>query len=105
MQRVRDRILKQPTENRAFVELLMMACEVGPEPLQVACELVLGGNVVTAAVVMNEMRRLVAPSTPNPLLVPDMLKRQTEPRADCSRYDHLRGGSHAIHPLIVAQSL
>jgi hypothetical protein len=43
------------------------------------------------------MRRLVAPSTPIPLLVPDMLKLQTEPRADCSRYDHLRGGSQSIH--------
>jgi hypothetical protein len=75
----------------------MMAREVGLEPLQVACELVLDGNVITAAVVMNELRRLVAPSTPIPLLVPDMLKLQTEPRADCSRYDHLRGGSHAIH--------
>ncbi len=97
IQRVRDRILKQPIGDRVFVELLMMACEVGLEPLQVACELVLCGNVATAAVVMNEMRRLVAPSTPIPLLVPDMLTRQTEPRADCSRYDHLRGGSHAIH--------
>ena len=95
--RVRDRILKQPRGDRAFVELLMMARAFGLEPLQVACELVLDGNVVTAAVVMNEMRRLIAPSTPIPLLVPDMLKLQTEPSADCSRYDNLRGGSHAIH--------
>jgi len=97
IQRVRDRILKQPKGDRTFVELLMMAREFGLEPLQVACELVLDGNVVTAAVVMNEMRRLVAPSTPIPLNVPDSLKLQTEPCADCSRYDHLRGGSHAIN--------
>ena len=97
IQRVRDRILKQPKGDRAFVELLMLAREVGLEPLQVACELVLDGNVVTAAVVMNEMRRLIAPSTPMLLNVPDMLKLQTEPRADCGRYDHLRGGSRAIH--------
>ena len=95
--RVRDRILKQPKGDRAFVELLMLAREFGLEPLQVACELVLDGNVVTAAVVMNEMRRLVAPSAPTLLNVPDMLKLQTEPLADCSRYDHLRAGSHAIH--------
>jgi transposase len=94
---VRDRILKQPKGDRAFVELLMMAREFGLEPLQVACELVLDGNVITAAVVMNEMRRLVAPSTPAMLNVPDMLKLQTEPLADCGRYDHLRGVSHAIH--------
>ena len=97
VQLVRDRILKQPKGDRAFVELLMMAREFGMEPLQVACELVLDGNVVTAAVVMNEVRRLIAPSTPIPLLVADMLKLLTEPRADCSRYDSLRGGSHAVH--------
>ncbi len=91
IQLVRDRILKQPKGDRAFVELLLMAREVGLEPLQVACELVLDGNVVTASVVMNEMRRLLAPTQPVALSVPDMLKLQLEPLADCARYDHLRG--------------
>lgn len=97
IQRVRDRILKQPKGDRAFVELLMMARDVGLEPLQVACELVLDGNVVTAPVVMNEMRRLIAPSQQMILTVPDMLKLQLEPLADCGRYDHLREVSHVLH--------
>ena len=97
IQLVRDRILKQPKGDRAFVELLLMAREFGLEPLQVACELVLDGNVVTASVVMNEMRRLRRAEQPIMLNVPDMLKLQTEPLADCGRYDHLRGVSHAIH--------
>ena len=97
IQLVRDRLLKQPKGDRAFVELLMMAREVGLEPLQVACELVLDGTVVTASVVMNEMRRLIAPTQPNLLSVPDMLKLQLEPLADCGRYDHLRGVSHVLH--------
>jgi len=91
IQLVRDHILKQPKGDRAFVELLLMARDVGLEPLQVACELVLDGNVVTASVVMNEMRRLLAPMQPILLTVPDMLKLQHEPLADCARYDHLRG--------------
>ena len=33
-----------------------MAREVGLEPLQVACDLVLDGNVITTSVVLNEMR-------------------------------------------------
>jgi hypothetical protein len=70
---------------------------VGLEPLQAACELVLDCNVVTASVVMNEMRRLVAPTQPILLTIPDMLKLQIEPLADCSRYDHLRGVSHVLH--------
>jgi len=97
IQLVRDRILKQPKGDRAFVELLLMAREFGLEPLQVACELVLDGTVVTASVVMNEMRRLTAPMQPVMLTVSGMLKLQTEPLADCSRYDHLREVSHVVH--------
>jgi hypothetical protein len=47
--------------------------------------------------VLNEMRRLVAPGQPIMLNVPDMLKLQIEPLADCGRYDHLRGVSHVLH--------
>lgn len=97
IQLVRDRVLKQPKGDRAYVELLVMARDVGLETLQVACELVLEGNVVTAAVVMNEMRRLVAPTPPVMLNIPDMLKLQREPLADCGRYDHLREVSHVLH--------
>ena len=97
IQLVRDRILKQPKGDRAFVELLLMARENGLEPLQVACELVLDSNIVTASVVMNEMRRLLAPMQSPQLNVPDTLKLQTEPQADCSRYDHLREVSHVLH--------
>jgi transposase len=96
IQLVRDRVLKQPKGDRAYVELLVMARDVGLETLQVACELVLEGNVVTAAVVMNEMRRLVAPAPPAMLNIPDMLRLQREPLADCGRYDHLREVSHVL---------
>jgi hypothetical protein len=50
--------------------------------LEVACELVLDGTVVTASVVLSVVRRLVAPGHPIMLYVPDMLKLQTEPLAD-----------------------
>ncbi len=94
---MRDRILKQPKGDRAFVELLLMARDVGLEPLEVACDLVLDGNVVTASVVMNAMQRLVVPMQPVTMNVPDMLKLEAEPLADCGRYDRLRGVSHVIH--------
>ncbi len=97
IQLVRDRILKQPKGDRAFVELLLMARDVGLEPLEVACDLVLDGNVVTASVVMNAMQRLIAPMQPVTMNVPDMLKLEVEPLADCGRYDRLRGVSHVIH--------
>ena len=97
IQLVRDRILKQPKGDRAFVELLLMARDAGLETLEVACELVLDGNVVTAAVVINEMRRLIAPQPPVTMSVPDLLKLEIEPLADCGRYDRLRGVNHVIH--------
>lgn len=91
---VRDRILKQPKGDRAFVELLLVAREVGLETLGVACELTLECGIVSAAVVMNELRRLTAPAKPTEISLPDQLRLQVEPLADCSRYDHLRGGQH-----------
>ena len=94
IQLVRDRILKQPKGDRAFVELLLVAREVGIETLGVACELTLECGIVTAAVVMNELRRLTAPARPAEINMPDQLRLQVEPLADCSRYDHLRGGQY-----------
>jgi hypothetical protein len=43
---------------------------------------------------MNELRRLTAPPRPAELSLPDQLRLQVEPLADCSRYDHLRGGQY-----------
>ena len=91
---VRDRILKQPKGDRAFVELLLLSRDVGLEPLQVACELVLESGVITAAVVMNELRRLTAASPMAALSTPDQLRLKVEPQADCCRYDDLRSSQY-----------
>lgn len=91
---VRDRILKQPKGDRAFVELLLVAREVGVDTLSVACELTLDCGIVTAAVVMNELRRLIAPARPAEINLPAQLRLQIEPLADCGRYDHLRGDQY-----------
>lgn len=94
---VRDRLLKQPKGDRAFAELLLMARDVGLEPLQRACERALEAGVITGPVVMNALRRLVAPSTPATLSLPEALQLRTQPSADCGRYDALRGGAHGLH--------
>lgn len=93
--RVRDKILKQPRGDRAFVELLIATQAFGIEPLEVACELALDYGVLTAAVVMNELRRLISPPKPEQINLPDQLKLLHEPIANCSRYDHLRGERYA----------
>lgn len=92
---VRDRILKQPKGDSAFVELLLLAGEAGLEALEVACELALESGIVSAAIVLNELRRLIAPSTPSALLhLPDGIILHQEPLANCQRYDSLRGETY-----------
>ena len=51
--------------NRAFVELLMLAGESGLDALTVACELALECGIVSAPIVMNELRRLITPPSAN----------------------------------------
>lgn len=97
IRQVRDRLLKQPKGDRAFVELLQLAREAGLEPLQVACELSLDAGIVTGAVVMNELRRLLTPPPPSVISLPEQLRLRSEPQADCARYDVLRGGAHVLH--------
>ena len=88
---VRDRILRQPKGDRAFVELLLLAREVGLDVLEVACDLTVEAGVVTAPVVLNTMRRLAAPARPQALDGPPAPALRLDPVADCGRYDSLRG--------------
>jgi transposase len=91
---VRDRLLKQPKGDRAFVELLLLAREAGLDVLEVACELTLKSGVVTAPVVLNAMRRLAEPPRPQTLEGAPAPALRLEPVADCGRYDSLRGTRH-----------
>jgi transposase len=96
---VRDRVLKQPKGDRAYVELLIMARDLGDnglDALEVACDLTLQTGIVSAAIVLNEMRRLTEAARPAALSetrsgTPSLT---IEPRADCSRYDDLRSVNH-----------
>lgn len=95
IQVVRDRILKQPKGDRAFVELLMLAGEAGLDALMVACELALEGGIVSAPIVMNELRRLITPHLPAATItVPDRIALTLEPLANCHRYDYLLGSAN-----------
>ena len=100
---VRDRLLTQPKGDSAFVELLLLAGEAGLEALEMACALALETGIIRAAVVLNELRRLIAPSIPSALIdLPDGILLCHEPIADCQRYDSLRG--RQLCPLITASN-
>jgi hypothetical protein len=96
---VRDRILKHDKGDRAFVDLLLMARSFGDsglETLEVACDLTLQTGIISAAVVLNEMRRLTEAAKPKSLAdtPPSTPTLTLEPIADCSRYDTLRSEHH-----------
>jgi hypothetical protein len=96
---VRDRILKQEQGDRAFVDLLLMAKELGDnglDALEMACDLTLPTGVISSAIVLNEMRRLTEAAKPKALdETPASAPTLTlEPVADCSRYDSLRSTRH-----------
>ena len=96
---VRDRILKQDKGDRAFVDLLLMARSLGNsglETLEVACDLTLQTGIISAAIVLNEMRRLTEAAKPKSLpdTPPSTPALTLEPIADCSRYDTLRSAYH-----------
>jgi len=95
IQMVRERIVKQDKGDRAFVELLMLAGEAGLDALTVACELAIESGAVTAPVVMNQLRRLIAPHLPaSSVHVPDAISLTQEPLANCHRYDYLLGAAN-----------
>ncbi|MEW7980693.1 MAG: IS21 family transposase [Candidatus Sedimenticola endophacoides] len=60
--KVKAHLLKQPKGDRAFVEVLLALHEYGSELLSVACELALEHHTVNAAVVLNHVHRLSAPT-------------------------------------------
>lgn len=88
---VRNRLLKQPKGDRAFVEVLLAMREHGTDPVETACALALENGTCSASVILNHLHRLIAPVRQDvPVKVPTALRLSQEPLADCSRYDRLR---------------
>ena len=89
---VKDKLLKSPQGDRAFVEVLLAMRRYGADLVTVACELALEDGVVSAPVILNHMHRLLSPAKPEPITVSTALVLAIEPAANCGRYDSLRGG-------------
>jgi len=89
---VKDRLLKSPQGDRAFVEVLLAMRSHGTDLVTVACELALEQGAVSAAVILNHVHRLLSPVKSEPVSVSTSLVLDIEPIADCGRYDSLRTG-------------
>jgi len=95
IQAVKERLLKSPQGDRAFVDVLLAMRRHGVDVVAVACELALEAGAVSAPVILNQVHRLVTPLRPAHVGVPTGLALRIEPRADCGRYDSLREECHA----------
>ena len=82
--------LKSPKGDRAFVERLLLARELGLEVLEVAGERTIETGVIRAPVAINAMRRWAAPPRPTALDQPATPRLRLEPIADGARDDSLR---------------
>lgn len=89
---VKDKLLRSPQGDRAFVEVLLAMRSHGTDLVTVACELALEQGTVSAPVILNHLHRLLTPDKPAPIAVSTALILALEPQADCARYDSLRGG-------------
>lgn len=89
---VKDKLLKSPQGDRAFVEVLLAMRSHGADLVTVACDLALEQGTVSSSVILNHMHRLLSPAKPEPISVSTALALDIEPVADCGRYDSLRGG-------------
>jgi hypothetical protein len=60
----------------------------------VACQLAQCQGKTSAAIVLNELRRLTSPPRAAALATPDTLSLREEPVANCARYDALREAAY-----------
>ncbi len=96
IQQVRKKLLQQDKGDKAFVDCLLLAKDVGIEAFETACELTLESGIITGSIVLNELRRLTEPRRPKELNAGHHLHLTTEPQADIEHYDHLLG-AHPVH--------
>ncbi|WP_249360673.1 hypothetical protein [Bathymodiolus heckerae thiotrophic gill symbiont] len=86
IQQVRKKRLQQDKGDRAFVDCLLLAKDVGIDAFEVACKLTLESGVVTGSIVLNDIRRLTEPDRPKVLSACHDLQLTTEPQASVEHY-------------------
>lgn len=84
--------------DKQCVTILLSIAQHGLEEVSVACELALTDKVITAEYILNILGRLYPTPLNGIIQIPDNLKLQHEPSADCKRYNLLlKRGNHVIH--------
>ena len=98
LQKIRESLMKKKGGDKQCVAILLSISQHGLDAVNVACELALTEQVISADYILNVLGRLHPTPPPITIVTPDYLKLKQEPLSNCNRYDELlRGGAHGIH--------
>jgi transposase len=92
LERVRRRLTGSDDGDRQMVKILAAVLSDGLAAVEAACAEALAGGIHSADVVLNVLARRRDPAPAVTILVPEALRLQQAPLADCGRYDSLRRG-------------
>lgn len=92
VEQVQSILLARKGGDREMVSLLLAAKDDGLEQLDTACKAVLKGPSVTAALILNQLQHLRQPQGGGRDIPTNVVPLNTEPAANCQRYDQLRQG-------------
>src|SRR3712207_99651 len=93
LERIRRKLRGAEDGDRQMVDILTAVLSDGLTAVEAACAEALREGVHSADVVLNILARRRDPPVLAPILIPDALRLQHEPLADCSRYDSLRSNA------------
>lgn len=94
---VKTKMIKEKGGDKAFVDVLSAIPEHGVEAVNVACELAIESRVITRDYILNAVNRLRASATASTIEIPQELKLNIEPMADCKKYNRLlQGDAHVV---------
>ncbi len=99
LRRIQEKLMARVGGDREFVAILQATQRYGLVAAKDACRQALAAGSVRGEVVVNLMARKVDFPDIDSVAVPDHLQLDTEPEANCARYDRkCRGGvSNATH--------
>ena len=93
LEHVRRMLKGSDDGDRQMVKILSAVLTDGLAAVEAACAEALAGGVHSADVVLNILARRREPEPPSTIMIPDMLRLQHLPAADCGRYDSLRSNA------------
>lgn len=88
------RLMQVKGGDRQMVDILSAVISDGLDAVDAACAEALGADLASRDVVLNTLTRREQPAPAKNIATPNGLDLTDPPRADCSRYDELRG-AHA----------